>query len=62
MSQKYIPKALRQKVAEQAKHRCGYCLTQEIVSGFEMEYDHLVPQSLGGQTVEENLWLEKQQL
>jgi HNH endonuclease len=57
MAQKYIPKALRQKVAEQAKYRCGYCLTQEVVSGFKMEYDHLFPQSFGGATVEENLWL-----
>ena len=57
MSSKYIPKALRLAVAEQAKHRCGYCLTQEAVSGFEMEYDHLVPQALGGQTLEDNLWL-----
>ncbi len=39
MSQKYIAKALRHKIAEQAKHRCGYCHTQEAVSGIGMEYN-----------------------
>jgi hypothetical protein len=44
-------------VAAQARHRCGYCLTQELVVGQPMEIDHLFPRSLGGPTVEENLWL-----
>jgi hypothetical protein len=57
MSKAYIPKALREKVAKQAKYRCGYCLTQARVVGEEMELDHLFPESLGGPTTEENLWL-----
>ena len=52
-----IPKSLRRRVTNQAKHRCGYCLTSEFVIGAPMEIDHLVPISLGGPTEENNLWL-----
>jgi hypothetical protein len=47
----------RQRVAKQARHRCGYCLTQEIISGVPLTVEHIVPKAKGGQTVEENLWL-----
>ncbi|WP_437682171.1 HNH endonuclease [Sorangium sp. So ce131] len=57
MSRTYIPKALRELIAQQARRRCGYCLTQEAVVGLPMEIDHIVPESLGGRTEEENLWL-----
>lgn len=57
MSESYIPKALREKVAMQAKHRCGYCLTAEAIVGTPMEIDHIIPESLGGLTEEDNLWL-----
>jgi hypothetical protein len=57
MSQSYIPKALRERVAAQAHHRCGYCLTAEAVVGTPMEIDHLIPEVLGGVTEEDNLWL-----
>jgi hypothetical protein len=57
VSSDYIPVELRRRVAEQAKYRCGYCLTQEAVVGRPMEFDHLDPRSLGGPTTENNLWL-----
>jgi HNH endonuclease len=57
MSDAYIPKALRERVAAQAHHRCGYRLTSEAIVGTPMEIDHLIPQSLGGLTEEDNLWL-----
>jgi hypothetical protein len=57
MSRTYISKALREKVSEQARHRCGYYLTAEAVVGTPMEVDHLIPESLGGLTEEDNLWL-----
>ena len=57
MSKTYIPKALRERVSQQARHRCGYCLTQEAIVGTPMEIDHIIPESLGGQTEEINLWL-----
>jgi hypothetical protein len=34
-----------------------YCLTQEAVVGTPMQVDHIVPESLGGPTEEDNLWL-----
>ena len=57
MKQAHIPKALRDRITEQARRRCGYCLTTEAIVGTPMEIDHLVPQSLGGPTEEDNLWL-----
>ncbi len=57
MSRSRIPKALRAKVAAQARYRCGYCLTAESVVGTSMELDHLIPEALGGLTEEDNLWL-----
>ena len=57
MSRSYITKTLRDRVAEQARHRCGYCLTREDVIGMPMEIDHLIPEVLGGPTEEDNLWL-----
>jgi len=57
MSRVYIPKGLRDLVARTARHRCGYCLTQEAVVGTPMVIDHIIPESLGGPTEEANLWL-----
>ena len=57
MSSDYISKSLRERIAVQARHRCGYCLTPAAIVGMPMEIDHIIPQSLGGSTVEENLWL-----
>jgi len=57
MSKSYIPKALRERVEKQAQHHCGYCRSQADVVGAPMELDHLLPEALGGLTVEENLWL-----
>ena len=57
MSKAYIAQALRQRVAEQGRHRCGYCLTQEQIVGVPMDVEHIVPEALGGPTEEDNLWL-----
>jgi 5-methylcytosine-specific restriction endonuclease McrA len=57
MSRTYISRSLRQRVAAQARHRCGYCLSAEAIVGMPMEMDHLIPESLGGLTEEDNLWL-----
>jgi hypothetical protein len=57
MSRSYVPKALRSLVTRQARHRCGYCLTQESIVGTPMEIEHIIPESLGGLTIEDNLWL-----
>ncbi len=52
-----VPKALRYKVAEAARHRCGYCLTSQQVSGAQMHIEHIIPLSRGGSSDEGNLWL-----
>jgi len=57
MSTSYVPLPLRRRVAKQARHRCGYCLTSEDVVGTPMDVEHIVPESKGGLTEEENLWL-----
>lgn len=57
MSTASVPKALRARVTAQAHHRCGYCLTTELLVGAPMEIEHIIPTALGGQTEESNLWL-----
>ncbi len=57
MSRTYVPKALRERVAAQARYRRGYCLTSEMVVGTPMEVDRLLPEADGGLTEEDNLWL-----
>jgi hypothetical protein len=56
MSSAYIPRDVRRLVAHRSRGRCGYCLSSESIVGIQMEIDHLIPRSLGGPTVEENLW------
>jgi hypothetical protein len=50
-------KKLRERIAAQAKHRCGYCQTQEVVSGIPLTLEHLIAKGVGGPDEEENLWL-----
>ncbi|MBI1829919.1 MAG: HNH endonuclease [Planctomycetes bacterium] len=57
MSHSHVSKELRERVADQATYRCGYCLTAEAIVGTPMEIDHLIPESLDGLTEEDNLWL-----
>jgi hypothetical protein len=57
MSADYVPEALRRKVAEAARQRCGYCLTPQEVSGAQMQVEHIIPLARGGTSDEENLWL-----
>jgi HNH endonuclease len=57
MSLSHVSQALRDKVAQQARHRCGCCLTSAAIVGMPMEIDHLIPEALGGETDEESLWL-----
>jgi hypothetical protein len=57
VSRTNVPRRLRERVAEQAGYRCGYCRADERYFGTDFEIEHLLPESLGGQTIEENLWL-----
>lgn len=42
MSRAYIPKALRDRVAAQAKHRCGYCMTPSRIDSGEVQEAEVV--------------------
>jgi 5-methylcytosine-specific restriction endonuclease McrA len=53
----YISVAVRQRVAEAARHQCGYCQTQAVIIGMPLELDHLIPEAAGGSSDEANLWL-----
>jgi HNH endonuclease len=57
MSTTRIPAPLRQRVAEAARFRCGYCLTAQRIIGPLLEIDHCIPEARGGTSDEENLWL-----
>ena len=50
----YIAPALRALVSERSHSRCEYCLTAQAIV-VEMEVDHVVPESAGGQTTSDNL-------
>lgn len=57
MSPAAISEAIRQRVREAARHRCGYCLSpQSLVMG-KLEIEHIVPRGRGGSDDESNLWL-----
>jgi hypothetical protein len=57
MSQTRLSPAVRQTVAERSRHRCSYCLTAEDLAGAYFTVDHIIPESLGGATVPDNLCL-----
>ncbi|WP_295442339.1 HNH endonuclease [uncultured Thiodictyon sp.] len=52
-----VSKALRERVAAAARQRCGYCMTDQRVSGAQMHVEHIVPRARGGSSHESNLWL-----
>jgi hypothetical protein len=57
MSPSDISDAVRERVREAARDRCGYCLSpQRYVMGI-LEIEHIIPRALGGSDDESNLWL-----
>jgi len=57
MNEPHISASLRRKLAEESRHRCGYCLTTEANTGIPMTVDHIIPRAKGGKTTLANLWL-----
>ncbi|MEA3339864.1 MAG: HNH endonuclease signature motif containing protein [Chloroflexota bacterium] len=55
--QSCVPTPLKERIAQQARYRCGYCLRTEELMGMPMSIDHIISQAAGGPTSEENLWL-----
>ena len=57
MTGAYVSKALREQIAVEASHRCGYCLTPQDHTAMPMTIEHIIPRALGGPTTQDNLWL-----
>jgi hypothetical protein len=57
MSRAYISETVRRRVAEEARYRCGYCQTLQIVVGYPLHVEHIIPEAANGPSTPENLWL-----
>jgi hypothetical protein len=55
MKSKRVSLQLRKKVIEFFENHCAYCQSSHELIGALFEIDHIIPQTKGGQTVEENL-------
>jgi HNH endonuclease len=51
----YLSKALKQRVREKFSACCAYCHSPEFLSNAIFEYDHIIPEAGGGETVFDNL-------
>jgi len=56
MSRPYLSAELERQVLMDAGHRCGYCQSDEILTGIPLSIEHIVPVAADGPTVRENLW------
>lgn len=56
MSRFYVSTELQAQVLADAGHRCGFCRSDERLSGIALSTEHLLPRAAGGTTVRENLW------
>jgi len=54
---KYLSVSLRARVDAADRGFCRYCLSSEANSGLSMTYDHILPRSMGGQDLFENVCL-----
>ena len=52
-----LPDSIKQRILARDRHRCSYCLTAEANCGLSMHFDHIIPEVVGGPTVEDNLCL-----
>ena len=57
MSHTFISKTTRERVASEARYRCGYCQTRQDVVGMPLHIEHINPKAAGGSSKIENLWL-----
>lgn len=56
MSRPYVSVQLAAQVLADAGHRCGYCRSDERVTGSPLSIEHIVPVAAGGPTERANLW------
>lgn len=53
----HIPAEIRRQVVRDAGFRCGYCQSDQSLSGLPLSVEHIIPRALGGESVVGNLWL-----
>jgi hypothetical protein len=56
MSRPYISAEIQAQVLEDAGHLCGYCHSDERITGIPLSIEHIIPRVADGPTVRENLW------
>ncbi len=52
-----IPIEIARLVRQDANQRCGYCLSEESLTGLPLSFEHILPLAAGGLTTRENMWL-----
>jgi len=57
LSKKRVTSQQKQMITERAKGCCEYCLSQVRFSNQSFSIEHIIPESLGGQTTLDNLAL-----
>lgn len=57
MARKAIPAHVDRRIRQQARHRCGYCLSPQHLVMARLEVEHIRPLAKGGSDDETNLWL-----
>jgi hypothetical protein len=53
----YVAVELQRQIRQRFADCCAYCLTAEVLTATTFEFDHIIPRSLGGETVFGNLCL-----
>jgi 5-methylcytosine-specific restriction endonuclease McrA len=56
MSRPYVSVQFTAQILADAGHRCGYCRTDERLTGSLLSIEHILPIAAGGPTERENLW------
>ncbi|HAG84344.1 MAG TPA: hypothetical protein DCL61_25110 [Cyanobacteria bacterium UBA12227] len=53
----YLSVELQRRIRARFNNCCAYCRTAEVLTVTTFEFEHIIPRSLGGETIWENLCL-----
>lgn len=56
MSRPYVSVELAAQILADAEQQCGYCRSDERITGSRLSIEHIVPLAAGGLTERANLW------